>query len=222
MAGTPPPPPPYGGQQPPPPYGGQQPPPPYGGQQPPPPGVAAPGPPPGPTAPGPFGPPGAYNAPPGYGYAPPVVKAGFWTRFAAVLIDGIIVSLFGLPAQIAMQTGSTQIEACPGAQSGLCEVPTSGTWITFGVLAVLGIVAGIVYYAMLEGRSGQTVGKRALGIRVVDTRTGAPIGTGRAVGRYFARILSALPCYLGYLWMAWDDQQQTWHDKMVNSYVVKT
>ena len=88
------------------------------------------------------------------------------------------------------------------------------------LVTVAGVVAAILYYGLTEGRAGQTIGKRALGVKVIDTYTGAPIGVGRAIGRYFAKILSAIPCLLGYLWMLWDPNKQTWHDKMVNSYVV--
>ena len=84
----------------------------------------------------------------------------------------------------------------------------------------MGLAAGVLYYGLMEGRTGQTVGKRALSVKVVDARTGTPIGVGRAIGRHFAKILSAIPCFLGYLWMLWDPQKQTWHDKMVGSYVV--
>lgn len=90
----------------------------------------------------------------------------------------------------------------------------------WGLITLAGIVAAILYYGLLEGRTGQSLGKRALGITVLDTRTGAPIGVGRAIGRYFAKILSTIPCLLGYLWMLWDPNKQTWHDKIVSSYVV--
>jgi uncharacterized RDD family membrane protein YckC len=180
---------------------------------------------------GPFGAPGAYGGP-GYGYTPPMVKAGFWTRFAAYLIDGIVTGLFALPAYIALLTGDTKIEPCSvdeegnvditgTVDNGLCEVPTGGTWAIFGLLLFVAFVATVVYFAKLEGGSGQTLGKRALGIRVVDARTGGAIGTGRGVGRYFARIVSSFLCGLGYLWMLWDPEKQTWHDKMTTSYVVK-
>jgi len=86
---------------------------------------------------------------------------------------------------------------------------------------VLGVVLGVAYYGWLEGSaSGQTVGKRGMGIRVYDLRSGGPIGPGRAIGRYFARILSAIPLLLGYFWMLWDAEKQTWHDKLVGSVVV--
>lgn len=224
MGGFPPPPP--GNPPPPPSPGGFPPPPPPGGGWPTGPGG------PGGAPPQPFGPPGSYVAPPGYGYPGATVKAGFWARFAAFVIDGIVVGLFAIPAYIALAAGDTKIERCSiddsgnfdpsgTVDNGLCEVPTGSTWAIFGVLLALAFVAGIIYFAKLEGGSGQTLGKRALGIKVVDSRTGGSIGTGRGVGRYFARILSQLVCYLGYLWMLWDPEKQTWHDKMVNSYVVK-
>ena len=88
-------------------------------------------------------------------------------------------------------------------------------------ITLLGVAAGVLYYGLMEGRTGQTVGKRALSVKVVDSRTGTPIGVGRAIGRHFAKILSAIPCLLGFFWMLWDPYKQTWHDKMVGSYVLK-
>ena len=61
-----------------------------------------------------------------------------------------------------------------------------------------------------------------VGIRVVDATTMQPgIGSGRAIGRYFAHFLSAIPCGLGYFWMLWDQDKQTWHDKIVSTKVVR-
>lgn len=120
-------------------------------------------------------------------------RAGFWRRFAAALIDGLLV----------------------GIVNGILQSTLHGTG--YGI----GIVVGLVYYGYLEGSaSGQTLGKRALGIRVYDLRGRGPIGFGRGVGRYFARILSALPIFLGYFWMIWDAEKQTWHDKIVGTVVV--
>ena len=234
MGGYPPPP----GSSHPPPPGGYPPPggptdaPQPGGWSPPPPGggPAAPPPPPGPFA-SPAGRPGDGYGYSGYGAAH--AKAGFWARFAAFIIDSIVVGLFGIPAYIALVTGPTRVEACSldssgeidfdgTVKNGLCEVPTSTTWAIVAVLSIAALVGALFYFAKTEGRTGQTLGALALGIKVVDTGTGQPIGGGRAIGRYFARILSAIPCYLGYLWMLWDPDKQTWHDKIVNAYVVKT
>lgn len=240
MAATPPPPggyPPPGDQPPGPPSDapfpppGGAPPPPSGGWGPAPGPQAPPGPPPGPwqtPPPGGYGY-GGYGQPGAGGYAQP--KAGWWSRFAALLIDAIIIGLFSVPAIIALQAGPTEIETCSVDESGdiqfdqpdnaICEVPTAGTWVMFGLLEVAAFVGAVAYFGIMEGKGTQTLGKKALGIRVVDVTTGQPLGLGRGIGRYFGRILSALPCYLGYLWPLWDQQKQAFHDKVVNSVVVK-
>jgi uncharacterized RDD family membrane protein YckC len=137
----------------------------------------------------------------GYGYsygAAPVQYAGFWARFAAVFLDGLIISI---PLNIVTRAAG---DAAP-------------------VIQLIGFIAGVVYYAFLEGSTGQTVGKLALSIRVVDQNTLQPgIGTGRGIGRYFARWLSALPLLLGYFWMLWDKDKQTFHDKLARTKVIKS
>jgi len=148
-------------------------------------------------APPPAPPPGGFQQY-GYGYAaggPSSPYAGFWARFVTVVIDGFII---GIPSQIISA-------ASPG--------------LGF----VVRIVGGLVYVGLLEGGpTGQTLGRRAMNLRVVDSTTGQPgIGFGRAVGRYFAKILSAIVLALGYLWMLWDSRKQTWHDKLVGTLVVK-
>jgi uncharacterized RDD family membrane protein YckC len=155
--------------------------------------------------------------------------AGFWARFAALLIDGLIVALFQIPAYIVLFSGPKRDTTCTvndngnidlGGGTSICRVPTSGTWALFAILLIAAVVASVLYFGILDG-NGQTLGKRALSIRVVDKTTGGAIGTGRGIGRYFAHILSALVCYLGYLWMLWDPERQCWHDKIVNDYVVR-
>jgi uncharacterized RDD family membrane protein YckC len=82
-------------------------------------------------------------------------------------------------------------------------------------------LGGIGYYAYFEGsQSGQTVGKRATKIRVISSLDGGPIGFGRGLLRYLGKVISGLALGLGYLWMLWDPQRQTWHDKIANTFVV--
>jgi uncharacterized RDD family membrane protein YckC len=59
-----------------------------------------------------------------------------------------------------------------------------------------------------------------LGIRVIDFSSGGPIGYGRAVLRAVVELFSGWILLLGYLWMLWDREKQTWHDKAANSVVV--
>lgn len=120
-------------------------------------------------------------------------RAGFWKRFAAALIDGLLLGVVNIVLVAALGN--------------------AGSALSVGL--------GLVYYAVLEGgTTGQTLGKRALGIRVISFDTGGPIGYGRALIRYLGRIISTLILFLGYLWMLWDREKQTWHDKMAGSVVV--
>ena len=107
----------------------------------------------------------------------------------------------------------------------ILSIPYGVVWSATNenVASLVSFVVGVSYYTYFEGSpAGQTLGKKVVNIRVIDFNTGGSIGYGRAVGRYFARILSTLPCLLGYFWMLWDREKQTWHDKLVNSVVVPT
>ena len=121
-------------------------------------------------------------------------RASFGRRFVAALVDGLLLGIvYGIFFVIVSE------EAAYG----------------------LYLLAGIVYYTLLEGgAAGQTLGKKALGIRVIDFNAGGSIGYGRGAVRYLARILSSIPCLLGYFWMLWDKEKQTWHDKLSTSIVV--
>ena len=123
-------------------------------------------------------------------------RASFGRRFVAALVDGIVI---GIPIGIIVAI-----------------VQSVGIYVLVAVISL----AYLIYF---EGSpSGQTAGKRLLGIRVIDFSSGGPIGYGRAAIRAVARYISQIPCYLGYLWMLWDKEKQTWHDKLANDVVVPT
>ena len=87
----------------------------------------------------------------------------------------------------------------------------------------VGTLGSLAYFTYFEGSpSGQTVGKKLMSIRVIDFSTGGAIGYGRAFVRWIGRILSGAVCLLGYLWMLWDREKQTWHDKIATTVVVPT
>ena len=125
-------------------------------------------------------------------------RAGFWRRFGALILDGILIGII---------------------QGILFAVLAD----SIGIAYVLGTVIAFGYYVYFEGGpTGQTLGKRALGIRVIDARAGGPIGYGRALVRAIVEIFSGFVIFIGYLWMLWDREKQTWHDKAAGSVVVPT
>jgi uncharacterized RDD family membrane protein YckC len=136
--------------------------------------------------------------------------AGWWSRVGAYLIDTIIL-LVPLGAIFVAVLASSPDD-------------DSGAWAVLALAYLLSIVLPFVYFtAMHGGARGQTFGKRAVGIRVVN-EAGGSIGYGRAFGRYaltFVFGLLTLPVLLDYLWPLWDGKNQALHDKAVGSLVVR-
>jgi uncharacterized RDD family membrane protein YckC len=142
------------------------------------------------------GEPGYQQQPVHSGSGPSGPRAGFWQRFGALILDALILAVPSIIVVIALGNG--------------------------GAANLITTIIGIAYYVYFEGGpTGQTIGKKALGIRVYDFRGGGgPIGYGRAFVRYLVRIVSAIPIFLGYFWMLWDKEKQCWHDKAAGDVVV--
>ena len=208
-----------------------QPPPPPPGMPPPPPGMP-------PPPPGVYGYPAprqvgydsgsAAGYPGGYpvAYSPgPQGYAPWISRVAATLIDSLTEIPFAIPAIVAFAaSGATSTEGTCRNLDGVaytCNQP-NGPLLALGFgLLVAGLVAFVVWYCRRVGRTGQSVGRKALGYKIVDKTTGLPIGSGKAFARLLARIVDQLACYLGYLWPLWDKEHQTLSDKIVNTVAVK-
>ncbi len=144
----------------------------------------------------PMGPGGAHAA------APPVTYAGFWKRFAAAIIDGIVLVVVG------------------GVAGGILGA-AGGDRETINLTGnVTGIVLNMLYFALMESSTLQaTLGKMALGIQVTDLH-GNPISFGRAVGRHFAKILSAVILLIGYVMAGFTEKKQALHDMIAGCLVV--
>lgn len=148
--------------------------------------------------------------------------AGFWRRFGARLVDGIVIGIpIGILMAVALGIGGTEEEYCTiDGEFGVCDVPTGTAVLLMVVAGILGLVGALFYVAKLDGLTGATLGRKAVGIRVLDQATLQPIGQGRAIGRMLMSYVSGFPLFLGFLWMLWDPRRQTWHDKVVDSVVV--
>lgn len=142
-------------------------------------------------------------------------RAEFGERLVAYLVDSLIVGLIaGIPA------------GCLGALLSLLFDLESGEGIGLYALLVtlvvmIAVMGSFLYYGLMWSRTGQTLGKKMMGLRVITTDGENP-GFWRAIGRaVIGYWLSSAVFSLGFLWMLWDDQKQTWHDKLFGTYVVK-
>ncbi|MEI7033089.1 RDD family protein [Streptomyces pratensis] len=89
------------------------------------------------------------------------------------------------------------------------------------VVGFLGLIAVAVWQLYQEGTTGQTIGKKAVGIRLLRESDGRPLGFGMAFVRRLAHFLDSIACYIGWLWPLWDQKKQTFADKVCSSVVVK-
>ena len=100
-------------------------------------------------------------------------------------------------------------------------------FVVIGPLELFGL-RGFLFEALLPAfavlafwrRYGATPGKMAVGARIVDAKTGAAPSTGRLVARYVGYLVSMLPLFLGFAWIAIDRRKQGWHDKIAGTVVV--
>ena len=131
--------------------------------------------------------------------------AGFWIRVAAYLIDLFI--LIAVAFVISLATGVSLVDV-----EGQAE---------YTIADFLNLVVGIVYFVAFESSAMQgTPGKRALGLIVTDTN-GNRISWLRALGRYFAKILSGLILLIGYIMVAFTERKQGLHDMIAGTLVLK-
>ena len=120
---------------------------------------------------------------------------GFWERLGALAIDALIVFIVIVPPLVAIYG--------------------RGFW-TLVALGVALALAVILFWRYC----GATPGKIAVSAKILDARSGGRPSTGRLVARYFAYIVSSLPLFLGFVWIAIDRRKQGWHDKIAGTVVV--
>jgi uncharacterized RDD family membrane protein YckC len=134
----------------------------------------------------------SFAAPPVTGGGNEMQYGGFWRRVAAALIDGILLGIL---------TGILTSQMDRGTASSISTI------------------VGWLYYAGMESSSRQsTLGKSLMGMFVTDLN-GQRISFLRATGRHFAKILSALLLFIGFIMVAFDARKQGLHDKLAGTLV---
>lgn len=144
----------------------------------------------------------------------PVVYAGFMRRFAAFLLDGLILGAinFGLIFVLALLFGLSVL--------GHGGKPDAGDTAVFLLIYPLVFGVALLYWSLQESSAHQaTLGKRALGIKVTDL-DGRRISWSHAVGRWFATALSYITLYIGFLMAGFTERKQALHDMVASTLVV--
>ncbi len=129
--------------------------------------------------------------------------AGFGVRFLACVIDMIILA------------------TVLGVLRQLLFFPPFGRPYGQYLWGNFNLLAGALYSILLWVKwDGQTVGKKALKIKVISADKKA-LDYKTAIIRYIGYFVSSIVFCLGYFWIIWDDRKQGWHDKIAGTYVVK-
>ena len=123
---------------------------------------------------------------------------GFWIRFAARMVDGILF--------LAV---TVLLVAAGGFGMG-------------GILLRLVVYPiAIAYETYFVGHYGATLGKMACGLKVVRSE-GQTVSYGRAFGRYWASLLSSMIFLIGYIMAAFDSEKRALHDRICDTRVIRT
>lgn len=145
--------------------------------------------------------------------------AGFWRRFAAHLIDQIVVGI-GVGVLSIPFVGTAAILTIAENLTERPEVAIAALASFLG-FAVVAAAASLFYYAWFESSKWQaTPGKMALGLFVADER-GARVSLGRAFGRQLGKIASGAILNIGYIMVAFTQRKQGLHDILASTVVLK-
>lgn len=128
---------------------------------------------------------------------------GFWRRFVAALLDGIILSVLG--GILGALLGGESVSFTAGG--------FSTNWMY--------IVLSILYSVGYQGYAGQTLGKKVMGIKVVDEKGQKPSYFTFFLREIIGKFVSAIILFIGYLMVIWDSKKQGLHDKIASTYVVR-
>lgn len=148
--------------------------------------------------------------------------AGFVSRLLAILIDVLLVLLVQLTSNLLW---TSLIGAPPVQWFGdmvFSLLPDLQPWvIAIGLSTPFVIALSIIclYFLFFFTITGQTIGKRVIGLKVVSA-DGGRISFRQAVLRLVGYVLSIIPLYFGFLSMLLDERRRTWHDRIAGTEVI--
>ena len=134
-----------------------------------------------------------------------VTYAGFWIRFLAKFVDGVVLQVAGLALRFLMS---------------LMLDPTKQPVPFFTVNWIVGVIIGASYTTYFVGKFGATPGKMACRLRIIMA-DGGKLTYLRALGRHFAEILSTITLMIGYIMAAFDEEKRSLHDRVCDTRVIR-
>ncbi|RPH30091.1 MAG: RDD family protein [Bacteroidales bacterium] len=148
--------------------------------------------------------------------------AGFWWRFLAYIIDGLVVGVavwaIAIPIGILIGIGAYSAASDGEINAGAAVAGIIGAAL---LLYILYIVIVWLYFAILESSKLQaSIGKLAIGLIVTDME-GNRISFGRATGRFFGKLLSGMILLIGYIMAGLTEKKQGLHDILAGTLVWK-
>ncbi len=146
-----------------------------------------------------------------------VTLASWGSRAVAYLLDWFLLSVAFVVALVA---GIIMDATIAGAGSRSYGSSSSACFTS--CCQCLWILLVPFYFVFQHSHGGQTIGKKALGIKIVQIKNGATPDLGVATLRLIGYWISGLILYLGFLWPLWDDQKQALHDKIAGTLVIRT
>jgi uncharacterized RDD family membrane protein YckC len=151
---------------------------------------------------------------------------GFWIRFAAYLLDSIVL---GIPLTIiivvifVISLGSMEGVTDPSfwEQGEITDKQVITLILTYIIAMVLAVITSVAYFAGMHASSWQaTIGKKLLKLKVTDIQ-GNRITFWRAFGRLMAMVLLSGILYIGYIMIAFTEKKQSLHDLIAGTVVIQ-
>ncbi len=143
-----------------------------------------------------------------------VRRASFWQRFVATLLDSLVLAIPVILLIVIYTASQSQVQL-----SALVRGANNSTPVWINLVAYL---MWMTYYHFMTVGPGQTLGKRALNIKIIRLDGQKPDNLTSILRHVLGYPLSSAICLFGYIWASWDAQKQGWHDKLARTLVVES
>lgn len=147
------------------------------------------------------------------------IYGGFWRRFFAFVIDEMLLTGIGW---IFFLIGGTAL-SLGVYRSGMTPDEELFMGLSLRYVLLYQLLTGLLsmaYFTYLHGMMGKTLGKKILGLKVMQ-ETGESMRPGLAFLRWVGYIINTICLNLGFIWVAFDGRKQGWHDKLAGTVVIR-